>query len=249
MIKLKSLFEGNITKEQILQILKPYNLYINPYINATKYLKNIISIENNSDMIFTMGAPNLMEQNSCVLMFNRIDYLHPNISDDYYYIMSILNFLDLVISVAFYTQLRTIEQLGYIVSSSKYTFDKQTFRLFGQRYLIQSSTHSPKYISERIKEFNLNYINELANISVDEFNSHIISLIQTLNKPFDNLYEEASADANVLLINSTIFNYKEILTEKYEQLTKDDVIKFYQKYYIDDKTRWFCEITGNDNNK
>ena len=72
------------------------------------------------------------------------------------------------------------------------------------------------------------YINELVNISEEEFDSHILSLIQTLNKPPDNLYEEASDDTNVLLLGG-LFNYKQILTEKYELLTKDDIINFYQK--------------------
>lgn len=80
----------------------------------------------------------------------------------------------------FYTELRTRQQTGYIVSSGS-TLTEETLSLF---FLIQSGELAPDDLSERVRRFLPEVYNQLANLSAEEFETIRRSVLRSsLERP------------------------------------------------------------------
>jgi insulysin len=84
-----------------------------------------------------------------------------------------------------FDQLRTKEQLGYIVSSSAW----HSVGSMGWRILVQSERHAD-YIGTRIDIFLATLKERLSSMTDEEFNAHRIGLIALKMEKFKNLGEE-----------------------------------------------------------
>lgn len=86
-----------------------------------------------------------------------------------------------------FDQLRTKEQLGYVVFSGTRSFSTTS----GLRFLIQS-TQKPKYIDRRIEAFLVQFGKKLEQMSDSEFENHKRSLIVRRLEKLRNLDQESS---------------------------------------------------------
>ncbi|KAJ3219963.1 hypothetical protein HK099_004487 [Clydaea vesicula] len=96
-----------------------------------------------------------------------------------------LSVLGKLIQEPFYSEIRTKQQVGYIVQSQ---VERKNERLFLHTY-IQSNTHDPRDLLSRIELFMENFIIELKeDLTInDRLESIKHSLLERLQEPFDNL--------------------------------------------------------------
>lgn len=83
-----------------------------------------------------------------------------------------------------FDQLRTKEQLGYIVHTS---FKKLAQNILAVAILIQSSHKDPEYLNDRIESFLLQFHEELLTFSSEKVLSYIEAVIQKLVEKPKNL--------------------------------------------------------------
>jgi insulysin len=86
-----------------------------------------------------------------------------------------------------FDQLRTKEQLGYIVFSGRRAFSTT----YGFRFLIQSEM-TPEFLDSRIEAFLMRYADTLEKMSETEFEDHKRSLIVRRLEKLRNLDQEST---------------------------------------------------------
>lgn len=124
-----------------------------------------------------------------------------------------------------FDQLRTKEQLGYVVWSGT----RPSSTIVGYRVLIQSE-RTPEYLETRIDAFLSKFKKDLANMSEEDFNSHKKSLIARKLEKVKNL----SSETNRLwhYVNSEAYNFFQIQVdvEQIRKLTKQDMQQFFDQH-------------------
>ena len=126
-----------------------------------------------------------------------------------------------------FDQLRTKEQLGYVVFSGAVNHITTS----AYHVLIQSEK-PPSYLETRIDSFLRSFKEELANMTTETFESHKRSVINKRLQKLQNMNEECSRFWTH--ITSDYYNFEQRYNDviHIKSLTKEDIVSFYN-YYID----------------
>ncbi len=150
-------------------------------------------------------------------------------SDDEQAALVVLNaFLD----KAFFAQLRTQDQLGYVVQSMPYPVDDVP----GYLMMVQSSNTDLAKIKARIDKFRQDYLAEVKLIdpaAIDATKQAMIANI--MQKPTD-FYKEAGRYAGEFWLAKYAFDGRDRHLTALKMLTKDDIVKIYEDLLLNDKS-------------
>jgi insulysin len=131
-----------------------------------------------------------------------------------------------------FNQLRTKEQLGYVVFSGHVTqVTNEAFRV-----LIQSE-RTPEHLESRIEAFLAQFRATLAEMSQDEFDSHKSSLTSERMEKLKNLNEEGSRFWHHIQSEVYHFQQREDDVEALKGVTKEDMLAFYDRFINPDSGR------------
>ncbi|KAL8988706.1 MAG: hypothetical protein Q9177_002260 [Variospora cf. flavescens] len=124
-----------------------------------------------------------------------------------------------------FDQLRTKEQLGYIV----FTGAKYAATIMGYRVIIQSERPT-EYLEERVNAFLALFGSKLESMSQDDFDGHKKSLINKRLEKVKNLDQESERFWNHISAEYFNFIQNETDVEHLKPLGKQDMIDFFQHY-------------------
>lgn len=124
-----------------------------------------------------------------------------------------------------FDQLRTKEQLGYIV----FTGARMAATTMGYRVIIQSE-RSPEYLEQRINAFLVQFGKSLKEMSTDAFESHKNSLINKRLEKLKNLGQESSRFWTHITTEYLDFVQHESDVTHLRPLTKEDLVSFFDHY-------------------
>lgn len=110
------------------------------------------------EFVHSMVAANAADPNSAIEMYFQVGRKDPLLN-------ALLNVTVTLLREPAFTQLRTKEQLGYIV----FTAAKSQHAVDGARVIIQSSAAPPDVLDERIEAFLANFGGELKGTPADVF--------------------------------------------------------------------------------
>ena len=148
-------------------------------------------------------------------------------SDDEKAQLAILNAL---FGNAFFMQLRTHEQLGYVVTSSEYPVDD----IPGFIMLVQSSNTDLSGIKARMDKFRIDYLAELKATDAAEIEQAKQAMIaNVLQKPTD-FYAEAALYTGEFWNAKYQFDARDRYLSALKKVTKDDLITIYQQLLLSD---------------
>lgn len=246
------------------QLLNTINII--SYDDIKNYILNIF--KNNYDvLLFIFGNININDTNIIIKKFdffnnvsfklnnkfvkliNNIIIKHPNSKEKsncityYYYIGTFLPYnyllielILLILNNLFFNELRTKAQLGYLVSMNY-------IHLNNHYYIFQKvqSNNNIDIIKQKIKEFNKSIIHIINNTDLNTFinsirNKLLISPTNTLD-----LFSKYEAE---IKYQYYLFNRDELLLNKLNFITKQDIIIFIKKY-INKNNRIKIIIKGN----
>ncbi|MBU3917895.1 insulinase family protein, partial [bacterium] len=138
-----------------------------------------------------------------------------------------LDMIQQMIEMPFYHQLRTLEQLGYIVWSGY----SQMNNVDGFNFIVQSNTKGPVYLQQRIEKFIMDFAQTIKNISEEEFNQYRQILIsKRLEKP-NNLGEETSRYWGVIESRNYDFQYQDAEVEALKKLKLKELVVIYDRLF------------------
>jgi insulysin len=137
-----------------------------------------------------------------------------------------------IVESDFYTQMRTNQQLGYIVWSFNQRIEDRVFF----RLVIQSSTHGPFEMSKRVNTWLVSTEKLFANLTDQEFKRHQQSLVIGLEKEGDSIGAIAGELYSLAADEKGDFLYKKKMIQAVKNLKREEVVKAAGKIFIDPAT-------------
>ncbi|MBD2795870.1 pitrilysin [Xenorhabdus sp. 18] len=138
------------------------------------------------------------------------------------------NVLSRILSPWFFEQLRTKEQLGYVVSATNSGIGEQ----FGLGFLVQSNSQQPDYLHQRYQGFYQQADKKLKAMSDAEFEQYKKSLLTEMREPPQTFYSEVARYEGDFGLNNFKFDTREKTIAALEKVTKAQIITFYEKAVI-----------------
>ena len=137
-----------------------------------------------------------------------------------------------IVESDFYTQMRTNQQLGYIVWSFNQRMEDRIFF----RLVIQSSTHGPFEMSKRVDAWLAGTEKIFSNLTDQEFERHKESLVVGLEKEGDSLGAVASDLYSLATDEKGDFHFKKKMIHVVKGLKKADVALTAEKIFRKKRT-------------
>ena len=226
MISCEVLAHGNIEREETLSLAQNIKsiLFNTSRILPAAYMprNRRVALKESEDVAFTRPIDNI---NSAIQLSLQLNPL----SDVNCGVLALL--FNQVIADHFFDQLRTKEQLGYIVSH-RYKEDAGSYSL---TFLVQS-TKSPAYLYTRIQLFLDNVEALLEKLTPEEFDRNVEALSHLLTKKHNNLGEETGMILDALIKGHYNFEKRTLFNGLLKGITKSDLVMFYKRF-IQDKSQ------------
>ena len=134
-----------------------------------------------------------------------------------------------LIEAPFFHQLRTIEQLGYVVSASPYVNLNVPYIAM----VIESPTISVAQIIERVEVFIGQFSETLSELSDDEFEAVKKGLIIKIDKKDDTLENRSNRYWAEIDRGNYNFDSRKQLIEAIAGLTRQQIVEAYQNVFVD----------------
>jgi len=221
-VDVKTLFAGNIAASDarrlsgILPQLMPLAADTNP-VESNLHCKVLPTGKICNYTLPTSTTDSTTDDNNLCILFYQSD------DDIANCVRNIL--LKMLVSRRFNDELRTNQQLGYVVCVG----EKLDYNLSGIIFLIQSVKIDSAAIKERIEEFLLDYREELADMDIADFNEYKNSLQSLLLQEPPNLFSDASYYWTRILDSTYSFDRREKLSAILDEITIDDMVSHLQK--------------------
>lgn len=220
-LHLEILCHGNIYKEDALRITDLVESTLKPRaLPPTQWqmARNLI-LPPGSDYTFQRKLGNPANVNHCIEYYIYVGDVVDRV------LRAKLLLLGQMTEEAGFDQLRTKEQLGYIV----FTGVKMLATTMGYRVIIQSERPT-EYLEERINAFLAYFGNSLQAMSNEDFESHKSSLITKRLEKIKNLDQESTRFWSHISNEYLDFRSREHDVSHLKPLTKSDLIEFFNRY-------------------
>jgi len=219
---LTSFVYGDVESIQIKNLFgeKFSKLFNNPSYSLPKI---------NSLTDITINHPNSDEKSNCITLYYPVGKFIPKE-------FNLLGLAINILSQPFFDELRTKNQLGYLVRMG------QT-NVRDEHYIIQKiqSEKPIEIVEEKINTFNKNITKILESADFDKFMETLKAQLKesdySLDEKFLRYYPEIS-------LRQYLFNRNDILLENLDKVTKEDLIKFVKKF-INSENKIKIIVSGN----
>lgn len=216
---------GNVNKEKALEIsdkvedkLKNTNASLVPLLARQLLLKREYKLNTGENCLFE--TTNDYHKSSCAEL-----YLQCGMQDDQSNVY--VDLVTQILSEPCYNQLRTKEQLGYIV----FCGSRKSNGVQGIRVIVQSAKH-PAFVEERIEHFLNGMTDMLENMTEEEFKRHKEALAsQKLEKP-KRLSTQFGKFLNEIALQQYHFNRAQVEVAFLQTLSKQQIIDYYKEYIV-----------------
>jgi insulysin len=126
-----------------------------------------------------------------------------------------------IVESDFYTQMRTNQQLGYIVWSFQNQIEERLFF----KMIIQSAGYGPFELQKRVEAWMQKSGKLFTDLSDEEFEKHRESIIVSLEKKGDSIAEMTGDMYYFAVDEKGDFDFKKKLVKAVKKLTKEQVVK------------------------
>uniref|UniRef100_A0A1D1XVB1 Insulin-degrading enzyme n=1 Tax=Anthurium amnicola TaxID=1678845 RepID=A0A1D1XVB1_9ARAE len=222
---IEGLCHGNLSEEEAVNIA---NVFTNtfsaqPLPVEVRHQEHVLCLPNSANFIRRVRVKNELEVNSVVELYYQTEQDEGTESTR---LRAIADLFSNIVEEPCFNQLRTKEQLGYVVDCGT----RMTYRVQGFCFRVQSSEYSPPYLHQRIASF-INSLQEFLNKLDDEsFENHRQGLIAEKLEKDPSLSYETSRYWNQIVDKRYSFDMPNLEAEELKTIQKSDVIEWYNKY-------------------
>jgi secreted Zn-dependent insulinase-like peptidase len=190
-----------------------------------------------SEQTITESTLNEKEPTSCLIMYYQIA------SEFSVEKSAVADVLADLMSEPFFDCLRTEEQLGYSVQCGA----RSTNGSIGLEFSIQSSSETPGEMVNKVEKFIAQFFKrEIADMSNDEFDEQLESLIEGLTEPPTSLAREARDIWSEVTENRFCWNFNELIKKEIETRfvgKRKSIDALIKQYLVKDK-RVIVQVNG-----
>lgn len=187
---IETYLHGNVYKEDALKVTDMVVSILNPRIllQAQWPVRRSLLLPSGSNFVYKKTLKDPQNVNHCIETWFHIGDRGDRD------VRARAQLIDQMIHEPAFDQLRTKEQLGYIVFSGVRSFTTT----YGIRFLVQSEK-SPEYLESRVEAFLVKFGDMLEKMSEDEFDGHKRSLVIRRLEKSRNLDQETSRHLNQIV--------------------------------------------------
>lgn len=231
---MKCLVNGNLSLEKYHIICDHLNQLYDTSVSPSIVNWELHEIVKGTYTIYEKNLPQKI--NSLCGVQICIKYIDmKNIDDQRIYCLNML--INIIFTEPFFHQLRTIQQLGYVVKTNILFYGHISYPLITQLYYIQTAAYHPHYLEKQIMEFierSVDIINFIDEKKLMEYKNACQFRLQ--NNIFD-LPDQTNELFIPITSNHYMFNYTEILMNMTKTITLKDLKEFHHLYFTNDQTR------------
>ena len=242
--RVKVYIHGNILDTDAIKLGNIFNVFTKHNINKQLSMDDYIipptfikELGNSEEETYIKIIQNKHEKNNAISIFYEIGNIKKNSTDNWMQKLLFMYITNNFLSEKFFNQLRTIEQIGYIVSCSIYITGYIEEQMYGVSFLVQSPNKLPDEIKIKIKQFISEQYNTLDKFNDGNFNELVKTTIENLTKNDDNIYNEFSRNLNEIITGDYVFNIKNIYKNNIHLLSLKKYKEMYYDYMINRNTR------------
>ncbi|KAK4370214.1 hypothetical protein RND71_009689 [Anisodus tanguticus] len=222
---IEGLCHGNLLEEEALDISNIFrsNFSMQPLPFEMRHKEYVMCLPAAADLVRDVRVKNKLETNSVVELYFQIE---PEEGTALIKLKAVIDLFDELVEEPLFNQLRTKEQLGYVVDCSA----RVTYRIIGFCFRVQSSDYDPIYLQGRIDNF-INGVEELLDGLDDKsFESYRSGLIAKLLEKDPSLAYETNRFWGQITDKRYMFDISEKEAEELRSIQKSDLIEWYRTY-------------------
>jgi insulysin len=229
------LVHGNFSRSDSLALVaETEKLFSNSFIPPTPE-KRVIQLQSGKRYIRQMTEFNTENKNSALEVLYRVGIRNTRTE-------ALVDLLVQIMSNAFFSTLRTIEQIGYIV----FCRVRHDHNVVSVALLLQSSEKDPIFMLDRCNIFVQKYFETITSLTQEEFEKNVKSLIVKKLEKDKNLTQQSNHYLKEIVDKQFKFDRKQVLVEEIAKLTRQDLIDFYQTHLLSDqKTQLIVQVFAN----
>ena len=138
-----------------------------------------------------------------------------------------LEFLTQILSHPAYEQLRTTEQLGYLVNLGQ----RYDLGVVGLRVIVQSANHDAAYLDARVEAFLATVPKLLADLAPSEFANHKDAILKAKLEAPKTLRQESAIYWNEIAQGTYDFQRDAVDAKVVEKVTQQDIVEYWGKVF------------------
>lgn len=242
--RVKTYIHGNISNNDAKKLTNIFDIFAKNNVNRQLSSEDysipptfIKELGNSEEESYLKIIQNKHERNNAICIFYEIGNIKKNVTDDWMQKLLFVNITYNFLSEKFFNQLRTIEQIGYIVSCSIFVVGYIEEQMYGITFLVQSPNKFPDEIKIRIKQFISEQYDVLDKYNDGNFNELVKTTINSLTKNDDNIYDEFNRNLGKIIGGDYLFNIKNLYKSSTNLLSLKKYKEMYYNYMIDRSTR------------
>nr|XP_010921137.1 nardilysin-like isoform X2 [Elaeis guineensis] len=224
-LHIEGLCHGNLLEEEAINISNIFtNIFsVEPLAAEFRHQERVLCLPSGASLIRSVRVKNDLEVNSVVELYFQIEQ---DVGMEANKLRAITDLFSDIVEEPCFDQLRTKEQLGYVVQCGP----RMTYRVLGFCFLVQSSEYSPIYLHDRIDNF-ISGLQELLDKLDDEsFENHRNGLIAEKLEKFPSLAYETGDHWSQIVAKRYLFDMLKVEAEELKTIQKSDVINWYKTY-------------------
>nr|XP_027091260.1 nardilysin-like isoform X1 [Coffea arabica] len=222
---IEGLCHGNILEEEAVVISNIFksNFSVPALPVEMRHKECVMCLPSGADLVRDIRVKNKLEKNSVVELYYQIE---PELESGLTKLKALVDLFDEIVEEPLFNQLRTKEQLGYVVDCSP----RVTYRIMGFCFRVQSSEYNPVYLQGRIDNF-INGIEEmLEGLDNESFENYKSGLMGKLLEKDPSLLYETNRFWGQIVDKRYMFDLSEKEAMELGSIQKGDVIEWYRTY-------------------
>ncbi|KAL7173019.1 hypothetical protein ACSBR2_032480 [Camellia fascicularis] len=224
-VYIEGLCHGNLLEEEAINVSNIFrsNFPVQPLPFEMRHKEYVMCLPSGADLVRDVQVKNKLETNSVVELYFQIE---PEVGLEITKFKALADLFDEIVDEPLFNQLRTKEQLGYVVECSP----RVTYRILGFCFRVQSSEYNPVYLQGRVDDF-INGLKELLDELDDEsFENYRSGLIAKLLEKDPSLQYETNRFWSQIIDKRYMFDFSAKEAEEISSIQKKDVIDWYSTY-------------------
>ncbi|CAN8295237.1 unnamed protein product [Cochlearia groenlandica] len=247
-IFIEALCHGNLSEDEAVKISKIFkqSLTVKPLPIKRRHGEQITCFPLNAKLVRDVNVKNKSETNSVVELYYQIEPEEAQSTR----MKAMLDLFHEIIEEPLFNQLRTKEQLGYVVECGP----RLTYRVHGFCFCVQSAKYGPIHLLGRIDNFINDIEGLLEQLDEESFENYRSGMIARLLEKDPSLLSETNELWSQIVDKRYMFDFSHKEAEELRSIEKKDVMYWFKVYFreLSPKCRrlavrvWGCNTDMNE---
>lgn len=229
------LINGNIRKSDAYELsneLMRLNI-INKCFITIADRKNIAEIHGENTV--SMDSQNASNPDSCVSYMIDMFRMRSGITGNWNKMSAFGGLFSSIVSTKFFDELRTKEQLGYIVMANTRNEGDPYYKNTFLEFYVQSPVKTADFLIDRIKTFIKDFVVKIDELSDDDYKGYVDGMIMMYSAPFENITMLTDYLMSQINEKAYIYNKRDIIVETLKTLSKEEFIHMAHTYVFNNE--------------